>query len=103
MYTYIFTGDAFGRIYISDKFNIRIRIVGTISGIIDTIVGTGTSGYSGDGGIYIYIYIYVYMYIYIYIYIRIYIYICIYMYIYIYIMYRPGYFRSVRYSKGTCC
>lgn len=41
--------DATGNIYISDNSNNRIRKVDT-SGIISTIVGTGTSGFSGDGG-----------------------------------------------------
>jgi gliding motility-associated-like protein len=39
--------DALGNLYISD--NNTIRMVNT-AGIIRTIAGTGTSGYSGDGG-----------------------------------------------------
>lgn len=42
--------DKFGNIYISDSGSKRIRKVDT-SGNISTIVGTGTSGYSGDGGL----------------------------------------------------
>jgi hypothetical protein len=41
--------DAAGNIYIVDTQNHRVRRVGT-SGVIATIAGTGTSGYSGDGG-----------------------------------------------------
>ncbi|MGZ3863778.1 MAG: NHL domain-containing protein [Bacteroidia bacterium] len=42
--------DALGNLYISDKLNERVRKVST-SGIITTIVGTGTQSYSGDGGL----------------------------------------------------
>jgi len=42
------TVDANGNLYIVDGFN-RIRKVNT-NGIISTIAGTGTTGYSGDGG-----------------------------------------------------
>jgi hypothetical protein len=41
--------DASGNIYIADAANSRIRKVNT-SGIITTIAGTGTPGYTGDGG-----------------------------------------------------
>jgi trimeric autotransporter adhesin len=41
--------DAAGNIYICDADNFRIRKVNT-SGIISTIAGNGTEGYSGDGG-----------------------------------------------------
>jgi uncharacterized protein YjdB len=41
--------DAIGNIYISDGNNSRIRKVDT-SGIVTTIAGTGTAGFSGDGG-----------------------------------------------------
>ncbi len=41
--------DASGNLYIQDNGNIRIRKVNT-SGIVTTVVGTGVSGYSGDGG-----------------------------------------------------
>lgn len=40
--------DKFDNIYISDYGNYRIRKVST-SGIISTVAGTGTMGYSGDG------------------------------------------------------
>jgi sugar lactone lactonase YvrE len=41
--------DAAGNLYIADLVNHRIRRVST-SGIITTIAGTGTAGFSGDGG-----------------------------------------------------
>ncbi len=44
----IATLDGFGNLYIADRF--RVRRVDAITGIITTIAGTGTSGYSGDGG-----------------------------------------------------
>jgi type IX secretion system substrate protein len=40
--------DGPGNLYFSDNFNHRIRKIST-SGIISTIAGNGTSGYSGDG------------------------------------------------------
>ena len=43
------TVDASGNFYIGDQQNHRIRKV-TSSGIISTVAGTGSSGYSGDGG-----------------------------------------------------
>lgn len=41
--------DASGNTYIADKDNNRIRKINT-SGLISTYAGTGTSGFSGDGG-----------------------------------------------------
>jgi uncharacterized repeat protein (TIGR01451 family) len=41
--------DSAGDLYISDSVNQRIRMV-TPGGIISTVAGTGTAGYSGDGG-----------------------------------------------------
>ncbi len=41
--------DSLGDIYIADHLNHRIRKVNT-SGIITTVAGNGTIGYSGDGG-----------------------------------------------------
>lgn len=41
--------DSAGNIYISDQANYRIRMVDA-AGVIRTICGTGTPGYSGDGG-----------------------------------------------------
>lgn len=42
--------DPAGNVYISDYDNSRIRKINT-AGIITTIAGTGTSGYTGDGGL----------------------------------------------------
>ncbi len=39
-----------GNIYIADGINSRIRKVTVSTGIITTIAGTGTDGYSGDNG-----------------------------------------------------
>ncbi len=39
--------DGGGQVYISDSFNHRIRRVA--NGVIETLAGTGKSGYSGDG------------------------------------------------------
>ncbi len=41
--------DGSGCIYIADEFNYRVRKISS-TGIIQTIAGTGSSGYSGDGG-----------------------------------------------------
>jgi len=42
--------DPNGNVYIGDTQNHRVRVVNT-SGIINTFAGTGTSGFSGDGGL----------------------------------------------------
>ncbi len=42
--------DAPGNLYIADYNNQRIRKVNT-AGVISTVAGTGSSGYSGDGGL----------------------------------------------------
>jgi uncharacterized protein (TIGR03437 family) len=41
--------DAAGNLYIADTSNNRVRKV-SASGMISTVAGTGSSGYSGDGG-----------------------------------------------------
>lgn len=41
--------DSQGNIYISDYFNYRIRLIDIASGNINTILGTGTSTFNGDG------------------------------------------------------
>jgi hypothetical protein len=43
------TVDATGNLYVADKVNHRIRKVNT-SGVISTVAGNGTAGFSGDGG-----------------------------------------------------
>ena len=42
--------DSFGNLYIADSWNSRIRKV-DINGIITTVAGNGTPGFSGDGGL----------------------------------------------------
>ena len=39
-----------GNVYIADTLNHRIRKVTVSTGIMTTIAGTGTGGYSGDNG-----------------------------------------------------
>ncbi|WP_274031869.1 NHL domain-containing protein [Streptomyces sp. MMBL 11-1] len=41
--------DAEGRIYVTDAANHRVRVI-TTDGTISTVAGTGTAGFSGDGG-----------------------------------------------------
>ncbi len=43
--------DSSGNVYIGDFNNHRIRKVTTATNIISTIAGTGSGGYSGDGGL----------------------------------------------------
>jgi len=47
---YTVTVDDTGNVYIGDVYNFRIRKIDT-SGIIQTLIGTGTSGFSPDGSI----------------------------------------------------
>ena len=42
--------DAAGDLYFSDTGNQRVRRIDAATGIIHTIAGNGTAGYSGDGG-----------------------------------------------------
>ncbi|WLQ39879.1 RICIN domain-containing protein [Streptomyces laculatispora] len=41
--------DAAGSVYVTDAANHRVRVI-TRDGKIDTVAGTGTAGFSGDGG-----------------------------------------------------
>jgi trimeric autotransporter adhesin len=43
--------DASGNIYISDAYHQRIRMVTKSTGVITTVAGNSTRGYSGDGGL----------------------------------------------------
>jgi hypothetical protein len=42
--------DKVGNVYVADKYNFRIRKINKSTGVISTIAGTGTGGYSGDNG-----------------------------------------------------
>ncbi len=42
--------DRSGNVYIADGNNARVRVVTASTGIITTVAGDGTIGYSGDGG-----------------------------------------------------
>lgn len=42
--------DDFGNLYIAERIGHRVRKVDASTGVITTIAGTGTAGYSGDGG-----------------------------------------------------
>jgi hypothetical protein len=42
--------DAGGNLHIADTGNCRIRKVAATTGIITTLAGNGTDGYSGGGG-----------------------------------------------------
>jgi len=42
--------DSAGNIYIADQWNRRIRMVTAATGIITTVAGNGTEGYTGDSG-----------------------------------------------------
>ncbi len=39
-----------GNVYIGDTYNHRVRKITTSTGVLQTIAGTGTAGYSGDNG-----------------------------------------------------
>ena len=49
-FPYGISADIFGNVYLAPQGNIRIRKVDGATGIINTIAGTGTDGYSGDNG-----------------------------------------------------
>jgi Big-like domain-containing protein len=42
--------DSSGNIYFNETFSNRVREIVASTGLIKTVAGTGTSGYSGDGG-----------------------------------------------------
>jgi hypothetical protein len=42
--------DLAGNLYFSDMTNHRVRRIDSVTGQINTIAGTGTAGYAGDGG-----------------------------------------------------
>ena len=42
--------DSSGNVYIADSFNNRVRVVTASTGVISTLAGNGTGGFSGDGG-----------------------------------------------------
>ena len=42
--------DRAGNLYIAEEFSYSIRKVDAVTGIISVVAGTGTLGYSGDGG-----------------------------------------------------
>lgn len=43
-------GDGSGNLYIAEYSGHRIRKINTATGIVTTVAGNGTAGYSGDGG-----------------------------------------------------
>jgi trimeric autotransporter adhesin len=49
-YPYGVSVGASGNIYVADTYNHRIRMIAKSTGIITTVAGNGTQGYSGDGG-----------------------------------------------------
>jgi len=44
------SADSLGNLFLSDSNNHRIRRVDKVTGIITTVAGNGTAGFSGDGG-----------------------------------------------------
>ena len=44
------TGDRPGNLYVTDAHHARVRRINSQTGIIETIAGCGTEGYSGDDG-----------------------------------------------------
>jgi sugar lactone lactonase YvrE len=44
------TVDGQGRVYLADTYNNRIRRIDLAAGMVTTVAGNGTAGFSGDGG-----------------------------------------------------
>jgi sugar lactone lactonase YvrE len=42
--------DGAGNLFIADKANYRVRVVDHVTGAISTVAGSGTPGFTGDGG-----------------------------------------------------
>ncbi len=42
--------DSYGNLFVADSGNHRVRAVSAATGLIRTVAGTGSAGYSGDGG-----------------------------------------------------
>jgi hypothetical protein len=49
-YPYGVAVDASGNVFIADTITHRIRRVEAATGVITTVAGNGTAGFSGDGG-----------------------------------------------------
>jgi sugar lactone lactonase YvrE len=49
-YPYGIVLDKKGNVYVADQANNRIREINISTGIINTVAGNGTAGYTGDGG-----------------------------------------------------
>ncbi len=50
-YPYSVAVDSVGNVYTADMGNNRIRMISAATGVITTVAGSGTKGFSGDGGL----------------------------------------------------